>query len=189
MTATPGMSAAVGGLLWCAVALAWLVGAIQLDLVRLLLALAVLVIVPLGLGLHRDARPPLPTVAMVTGALSAAAILMEQGALTGLLVVPSIAMEVAFAGWALWSWWRRRGSLLELSWVAVAGYLAVGGVWLALDRFAIEPVGIRAPFVALTAIHFHYAGFAGGLIATLLHRAVAGRRTARIAMVLVIVSP
>jgi hypothetical protein len=43
-------------------------------------------------------------------------------------------------------------------------YLAVGGGWLALSRLGLNPLGFGDVIVLLTAVHFHYAGFAAPLI-------------------------
>jgi hypothetical protein len=38
--------------------------------------------------------------------------------------------------------------------------LAVGGAWLVASRFGMHPMGIQEPIGLLTAVHFHFAGFA-----------------------------
>jgi len=43
--------------------------------------------------------------------------------------------------------------------------LAVGGAWLVASRLGMRPMGIQEPIVLLTAVHFHYAGFATATIA------------------------
>ena len=67
---------------------------------------------------------------------------------------------------------RRGGAVLELAWVAAPAYLAFGALWLVADRAAVEPAGIVAPFVLLTAVHFHYAGFVASLLAALVRARV-----------------
>jgi hypothetical protein len=47
------------------------------------------------------------------------------------------------------------------------GYLAVGAIWLVISRLGLEPLGFQEPIVFLTAVHFHYAGFASGAMAAL----------------------
>ena len=44
-------------------------------------------------------------------------------------------------------------------------YLTVGATWLTLSRFGASPFGFEEPIVLLTAVHFHYTGFATALIA------------------------
>jgi len=49
--------------------------------------------------------------------------------------------------------------------------LPIGGFWLAMARFGARPLGFGDTIVLLTAVHFHYAGFALLVLAGL-----AGRR-------------
>jgi len=44
--------------------------------------------------------------------------------------------------------------------------LAVGGAWLVASRLGLRPMGIQEPIGLLTAVHFHFAGFATALIAS-----------------------
>ena len=39
-------------------------------------------------------------------------------------------------------------------------YLPVGGIWLLITRLGHEPLGLGEPIVLLTAVHFHFSGFA-----------------------------
>jgi hypothetical protein len=43
--------------------------------------------------------------------------------------------------------------------------LAVGGAWLVASRWGLRPMGIQEPIGLLTAVHFHFAGFATAMIA------------------------
>ena len=49
-------------------------------------------------------------------------------------------------------------------------YLAVGGGWTVLAWGGLRPLGFAAPIVLLTAVHFHYAGFALPLLTGLAGR-------------------
>jgi hypothetical protein len=42
--------------------------------------------------------------------------------------------------------------------------LAVGGAWLVASRLGMRPMGIQEPIGLLTAVHFHFAGFATATI-------------------------
>ena len=59
----------------------------------------------------------------------------------------------------------------ELSIDAGLLYLPVGGIWLLLSRLGANPLGFGDTIVLLTAVHFHFAGYAAPVIAGL-----AGRR-------------
>jgi len=52
--------------------------------------------------------------------------------------------------------------------------LVVGGAWFLLSRLGIRPLQMPEPIGLLTAVHFHFAGFATAMIA-----AAAGRLAAR----------
>lgn len=43
--------------------------------------------------------------------------------------------------------------------------MAVGGAWLVASRWGMRPMGIQEPIGLLTAVHFHFAGFATAMIA------------------------
>ncbi len=49
-------------------------------------------------------------------------------------------------------------------------FLVVGGIWLALDRFASIQTGFASTIVQLTAVHFHFAGCSAALITGLVGR-------------------
>jgi YndJ-like protein len=48
--------------------------------------------------------------------------------------------------------------------------LAVGGAWLVASRLGMRPMGIQEPIGLLTAVHFHFAGFATAMIAAAMLR-------------------
>lgn len=60
---------------------------------------------------------------------------------------------------------QKVGGIAEFSVAAGLMYILVGGVWLVLSRLGVEPMGFGSTIVLLTAVHFHYAGFAAPIIA------------------------
>ena len=52
-------------------------------------------------------------------------------------------------------------------------YVAVGGGWLVLARLGLNPLGFADLVVLLTAVHFHYAGFAAPIMASMTGRELA----------------
>ncbi len=58
------------------------------------------------------------------------------------------------------------------------GYLVIGGLWLLLDRGGLKPLGFDEGIVALTAAHFHFAGFLLPLFAGLIAREMPDSRFA-----------
>jgi hypothetical protein len=70
--------------------------------------------------------------------------------------------------------------------------LAVGGAWLLASRLGWRPMGIQEPIGLLTAVHFHFAGFATAMIASSTLRSAEPRgeqRWLRRVVVLVVLLP
>jgi hypothetical protein len=64
---------------------------------------------------------------------------------------------------------------------ASLGFLQVGGVGLLASRLGVPMAGFEEPIVLLTAVHFHYTGFAAPLlVAALAHFAGSARRRSRL---------
>lgn len=58
----------------------------------------------------------------------------------------------------------------ELSINAGLIYLPVGAIWMVFSRLGAMPFGFQEPIVTLTAVHFHYAGFATPIIVGMIGR-------------------
>ena len=140
-----------------------------MGLVEALLVLGLLAVVPLGLTLHPVTPRAIP-LAVGGGVAAALSLRWEPSAIAFLLAVPWVGLTLVLAARGAWWWLRRSRRIREVVWPAALAYLAVGSVWLALDRLAVEPVGVQQPFVLLTAVHFHYAGFTATLLAALVYR-------------------
>jgi len=168
--------AAGGCILWLALAIAVAGSAGPLSLLDLLLLLGPLVIVPLGLDLisrqPAGARFPMQQVITVHQATSApiacASFWFEPGALAGALTVPWLVQSLAIAFWgaselpaALRAAHRDVPALLM---IAARLFLPVGAAWFVLSRAGAAPPGIGEPFAELTAVHFHFTGFAAPIL-------------------------
>ena len=160
----------------------------RLTLVEGLLLLAVTVVVPAAVPLHPAAGPRTPVVALAAGLPVAASLLLGQGAAAALLALPWLVACVAGALLAARSWLPER-DLRGAIWPIAAGYLVVGAGWLLCDRAAFEPAGFAAPFVLLTAVHFHYAGFTATLLAACVLRRLPDDRAALTAAAATVVAP
>lgn len=143
------------------------------------LLLAILVVVPLALWLIAQmASSRTLQVAQIAQPIAAllatASFLLETGWLAGGLAAAWLAFTglVALAGW-LRLWAHRLTSAAEMCVTAGMLYLPVGGVWLAASRLGLSLLGFGEPLVSLTAMHFHYAGFAALVIAGLTGRQLA----------------
>jgi hypothetical protein len=155
----------------------------HLTLVDLLLLLAPLVIVPLGLRLipfTGDRSRQLLTLACRVQPFGAAA------AVVSFLVAPGWTSGAVALGWFLTCAVASLAGLVELIErrslrpvhlvpAAAVAYLSVGAGWLVLSRAGLRPEGFSHEIVELTAVHFHYTGFAATLMAALAMRAVRDR--------------
>ena len=56
-------------------------------------------------------------------------------------------------------------------------YLSVGSGWLIMSRLGTQPLGFGDTIVLLTAVHFHYAGFAAPILSGLAGRMLADAST------------
>src|SRR3990170_3929977 len=127
-----------------------------MPLIDVLLAFALVIVVPLSVGLRGGERRQLAAAAIV-GALGSLSFLLPEGFAAALLA----------SGWVLVPGFLivgfRDGSRLRgvRGWAEAlpVAYLLVGTSWLVLSRFGARPLGFSAEIVELTAVHFHYAGF------------------------------
>lgn len=176
-------SALVGSGAWLALAGTAAVDSLELSAVDLFVALALLVVVPLALGIvatrRRSGGNSLPyriaAVGQPVGALAAVAAmaLSTTGAVRAALLVPWLGVGVASAAFALW----RLGSrgplpLPELAIDAALIAPAVGALALLLGGASTPDGELTA--LELAAIHAHYAGLVLPLLAGRAGRVVTG---------------
>jgi YndJ-like protein len=169
--------ATVGAAVWAGIAVLARVGIARLGAIELLFLLGPLVIVPLGLELGRGmdgtgwfvelARRLQPVGAM----LAIVAMWFGPGRRAGLFAVGwlVICILVAGAGFgdfvrALWTDADRSVRATRVVMGIARMDLAVGGAWLVASRLGMRPMGIQEPIGLLTAVHFHFAGFATAMI-------------------------
>ncbi|WP_088282737.1 YndJ family protein [Kineosporia sp. A_224] len=174
----------------------------MLTLVRVVVTVAMLGIVPLGLGLVGGRGvEALRRVWLGPAFVAAAAQWLPRGAFTAALAVPYLALTAALAAVALTRAWtyvaarplapyapqnaglgsvsRQRTVGAGQRWVVeVAVWTAlatpvVGALALVAERAGVRLFGFRLSILALTVAHFHVAGFAAALVAGLVARATA----------------
>jgi hypothetical protein len=168
------MWATLGAAAWALLATLAGLGRAPLGVIELLFLFVPLVIVPLGLELGGVTAPvvwPLPEeVAVILQPAAAALVVISfwfpPGGVAAALVAPwmAVCLLVALAG--LLS--ILGGAIHALASVAAHMAridLAVAGGWLCISRLGLHPLGIQEPIVLLTAVHFHYTGFATALLA------------------------
>jgi len=162
-------SAALGGAIWVAWALA-----VRPEWAAVLLLLSPFVLLPLGLRLAAigETGPETPILRLLSrlapalATFAAASFLADPGLLAALFSVPWLAFTVTVASVGITRLLSRR-TLVDPGIGADAGlvFVAVGGVWLTIGRAGLNPLGFSDAIVQLTAVHFHYAGFALPIVA------------------------
>ncbi|SIQ75084.1 YndJ-like protein [Haladaptatus litoreus] len=166
-----------GAILW-----SMLVAADILSTVELFVALAVLVILPLGLGVamtpRRSGRTPLVYRLAVFGQppaaiLAVASFTFPTASVSAVaLTLPWVAVTACVALFGLWRLLPRGFTPLpELAIDAALLYVPVGAVALFLSRAGIS-FHFKPIIILLTVVHYHYAGFALPLIAGMAGRLV-----------------
>jgi len=168
-------SATVGGIVWLALVTSRLTGLTRLTLIDLLFLLAPLVIAPLGLRLIAfDTGPATRLLAAavriqpVGAALAAVAFTLPMGVAAAILASAWLLVcAIAALGALAYVIQGRSLRPVRLAPAAAVGYMAFGAVWLVLSRAGIAPLGLSPIVVELTAVHFHFTGFAATLLAAL----------------------
>lgn len=146
-----------------------------------LLLFAVLVLVPLALDLFRDTdesgstarrfgwieRLQLPAaLALLIGCW------LAPGAMAAVAALPWMAVTLLMGSVGL-SRMRRGGIGRDLDGLcrdAALIFAVIAGAWTVADRAGYRPMGFDASIVALTAVHFHFAGLLLPLLAGLAQR-------------------
>jgi hypothetical protein len=164
-------NAIIGGGLWAALVIAGQISPrLERSWIEILFLFATLVIVPLGLHLTRQLdghgvesgiEAMVYKMQLPAAVTTAASFYLASPLLTGGLGIPWLVFAMALAAGRIWRTLRIR-SLRFHSWCALAAFLyfVIGAVWFLASRLGLNPIGSREPIVLLTAVHFHYAGFA-----------------------------
>ncbi len=149
-------------------------GKLERSWIELLFLFAPLVIVPLGLELtmRLDGRFPAPGLEKLAAGIQLPAALAtalsfytHPSFVTDGLAALWLAFVTLLATERLWRILRTRSrSFDELSALLAFAYLAVGAAWFLASRLGWHPLDFREPIVLLTAVHFHYAGFAAAIL-------------------------
>jgi hypothetical protein len=185
--------ATAGAIAWAVIAVLARMGIARFGEIELLFLFAPLVIVPLGLELScaTGGASAISYIAQrlqpVAASLAVIAMWLPVGRSAGAAALGWMALCLLIAGDGVVFLWRTLNPGLHaarnlatlliqhpvrsLAWparvaIAVAKIdLAVGGAWFVASRLGLRPMGIQEPIGLLTAVHFHYAGFATATIA------------------------
>jgi len=168
--AYPETSALVGVIGWVAVVVSRFFGFHSLGNVAVFLSLAPLVIVPLCLRLvstpRRDGKHSLwYRTAVYTqpgaGTLAVFSLFLPTSAATATLVALWFVVTVSVSLFGVTRLLQRGVRPVEELLVdSGLVYSVVGGFWFVTSRAGANPLGFDDVIVELTAVHFHYAGFA-----------------------------
>jgi hypothetical protein len=168
------VNAIVGAILWIALAGGSALGLYRITAIELLFVLAPLVVVPLGLELSTrlgcEEKDQLPAnyarwIQLPAALGVIASFWLPQGTGAAMLSVPwfTFGCFLGFSGFMR----LVRGGFKRLKSVCVImsfAYLPIGCAWLVASRYGLNPMGFQEPIVLLTAVHFHFAGFAAPLL-------------------------
>jgi len=147
----------------------------HLTTIELLFLLAPLVVVPLGLelcvrftGIDGSGIPIriAQTVQLPAALCATASFWFQPGIAAAIFALPwlSFGCFIALAG--LRRLIRGEFNSLKVACLIMSFlYLPIGCAWLLASRLGLTPMGFQEPIVLLTAVHFHFAGFAAPLLA------------------------
>jgi hypothetical protein len=184
--------ATAGTAAWACIAVLARMGIARFGVIELLFLFGPLVIVPLGMELGRLTGGP--GSGLVRWFEEMAQILQPLGAVLVVLSIwlpPGNRAALAAIGWIVVCALTAAGGAAELVRILFGGSqslsgtetsapsrfaaiaasiarldLAVAGAWLLASRMGLRPLGIQEPIGLLTAVHFHFAGFATAMIAS-----------------------
>jgi len=165
----------IGAAAWLALVVASFAPRVHLGIIEVLFLLGPWMVVPLGADLVRGAA-----VSKSSGvrdwALIAAALLttvsffLDNRTAAAWFASAWLLVCAGFAGDGLRRFLKSgTKSFMQFCFAAGEGYLLVAGVWLVASRAGLQLLAFREPIVLLTAVHFHFAGFASAVFAGLTH--------------------
>jgi hypothetical protein len=163
----------IGAAVWLALALASFAPGVHLGIIEVLFLLGPWIVVPLGADLLHGAgvskgNAVRDWMLFTAASLTTVSFSLDDRTVAACFASVWVLVCAVFAGDGL----RRfvnagRKSFTQFCFAAGEGYLLVAGVWLVASRAGLQILGFREPIVLLTAVHFHFAGFASAVLAGL----------------------
>ncbi len=177
----------LGATFWLALAFASFAPRVHIGIIEVLFLLGPWIVVPLGADLIRGTTPSSAINYVRDWVFFTAALLTTVSFFVGHRVAAAwlasawLLVCAGFAGDGL----RRfvtsgTKSFAQFCFATGEGYLLVAGIWLVASRAGISLFGFHEPIVLLTAVHFHFAGFASAVLAGLVDQAFVGRSGQRL---------
>jgi YndJ-like protein len=156
----------LGAVIWLVIAIALLPNPLDLMWGKLLLLLGAFVIVPLGMARIEGEFVFLASFFQLpAAALLAFSFTLPQGPNAFALAVPWCMLLCLLAFEGLFLLLDHFGNVSEMLVASAFLMIPIGGAWALADRLGYRPLSFDPVIVLLTAIHFHYAGFALPLLA------------------------
>jgi YndJ-like protein len=172
-------SAAGGVVVWLVTLLLTTSDSEQAELAHKVVFWAVLVVVPLGLSVVANESSLYRLVVFaqpVAALLTISSFFVEKGVLSAALASAWLILNILIAFFGLLRLTSQGFQRIEeLSIDAGLLYLPVAGAWLVIYRLGVQPFSYGEMIILLTAVHFHFAGFATPIIAGMTGRALARR--------------
>jgi hypothetical protein len=163
----------LGFVVWFALALASFAPRVHLGIIEVLFLLGPWVVVPLGADLVHGTggskrSAVLDWVLFTAALLTTVSFFVDNRTAAAWLASSWLLVCAGFAGDGL----RRfvssgTKSFAQFCLAVGEGYLLVAGTWLVASRAGVQLLAFREPIVLLTAVHFHFAGFASSVLAGL----------------------
>jgi hypothetical protein len=145
----------------------------HLGIIEVLFLLGPWLVVPLGADLikgtsNTESSGALDWVLFAAASLTTASFFLDNRTAAAWFAGSWLLVCAVFAGDGL----RRfvisgTNSLTQFCFAVGEGYLLVAGAWLVASRAGLQLLAFREPIVLLTAVHFHFAGFASAVLAGL----------------------
>jgi hypothetical protein len=167
-------NAMIGGMLWLGLLAAMMLGRLRIGVIELLFLLGPLVVVPLGLELCSRCAQEMEMKTLIGIArwiqlpaafCATASFWFLRGPASAALAAVWFCFGAFVGTCGLLS--LMRGGLKNLRTTCMIMsflYLPIGCAWLVASRLGLTPIGFQEPIVLLTAVHFHFAGFAAPLL-------------------------
>lgn len=188
----------LGIAVWLSLALASFAPKVHLGIIEVLFLLATWIVVPLGADLVLGAgdvksRAVRDWVLCAAALLTTVSFFLDNRIAAAWFASSWLLVCAGFAGDGVRRFVKSgTKSFPQFCFAAGEGCLLVAGIWLVASRAGLPLLAFREPIVLLTAVHFHFAGFACAVLAGLMDEALAGhrgRRVLRAALLAVVLGP